>query len=299
MPGRPSLALVGALVAALLAAVGVLTPPSPAAAAATSAATAMPAAGLPPRGDADNRLRPDALPGRRRRARDAAARRRGGRHGGRRLPRRERRARTLPGGAVRLRRALPQGLGADPATASLRSAGLTSRLLAVHRTGERRRLRGDARPRLRRGPPGPQLEPARAHGGHLLGDVPQPGGPGGGLGAPAGHLRDPRHAPGPVLALHRARQERDRPLGLHPVGGRRRSAGVGRAGRRQAGVRAVRHRRAEPGRIGVLLQLLAQLARRPAPRGRHRGPACRTTTSARSPRWRGDSRAPRPCSATS
>ncbi len=46
MPGRPSLALVGALVAALLAAVGVLTPPSPAGAAATSAVTAMPPLGF-------------------------------------------------------------------------------------------------------------------------------------------------------------------------------------------------------------------------------------------------------------
>ena len=257
--------LVGALSAALVAVVGVLPPPASAAAAANSAATAIPPLTFlhvvtPTSG-------PDLTPY----LADAAGREvllRGAAAVGMEdvaYPERERWAGPLPGGAVGLRRALSHALGADPATASLRGAGLASRLLPVHGSGERRRLRADARPRLQRGPPGPQLEPARAHGRHLLGDVSQPGGPGGGVGAPAGHLRDPRHAPGPVLPLHRARQARDGSLGLHPVGGRGRCAGVGRAGRRQTGVRAVRHRRAEPGRIGVLLQLLAQLDRRRPP----------------------------------
>ena len=48
------------------------------------------------------------------------------------------------------------------------------------------------------------------------------------LGAPAGDLRHPRHAPGPVLALHPAGQRKSAsPAGLHAVGWQRRCAGAG------------------------------------------------------------------------
>ena len=61
-----------------------------------------------------------------------------------------------------------------------------------------------------------QLEPTARH---LLGDLSQPGGAGGRVGPPAGDLRDPRHAPGPVLALHRPGQEGHAPSGCTPSGG--------------------------------------------------------------------------------
>ena len=99
--------------------------------------------------------------------------------------------------------------------------------------------------------------------------------------------------------LHPPGQEGHRSVGLHSVRRWRRRARLGGAGRRQAGLRDVRDRRAEPGRVGLLLQLLAGRGREALRRVRHPGPACRTTTSAPWRLWRDGSRTPRPYWATS
>ena len=106
----------------------------------------------------------DALPGRWCGQTGSAARRGGRRHGRRGLSRRQRRPCPLPGLALGLRRALSKSVGPHSATAALRGPGFALRLRAVDGAGERQRLRTDACPRFQRGPPGAQLEPARAHG---------------------------------------------------------------------------------------------------------------------------------------
>ena len=101
----------------------------------------------------------------------------------------------------------------------------------------------------------------------------EPGGPGRRVGAPAGHLRDPRHAPGPVLALHPAGLEGSGPLGLHPVGRLRtaprrgRCSDDGKPGCAMFGIDEL-----NPAESAVIRQLLAERDRRPAHRARHPGP---------------------------
>ena len=60
------------------------------------------------------------------------------------------------------------------------------------------------------------------------------------------------------------------PSGCSPSGGGDGAPGWAVQADGKPGVRAVRHRRAQPGRVGVLLQLLAELHRRPHPGGRRR-----------------------------
>ena len=85
---------------------------------------------LPPRRHADEWSRRHPVSGRRRGAPDPAARGGGGRHGRRGLSGRERGPCPLPRGALGLRRALPEGVGADPPTAALRGAGVACRAFA-------------------------------------------------------------------------------------------------------------------------------------------------------------------------
>ena len=214
-------------------------------------------------------------------------------------PERQRRAGALPGLALRLRRPVPQGLAAHSSAAALRDQAAQARLPAVDRTGQRRRLRPDAGLGLQRRPPGPQLEPTRASAGRLLRHLSRSRGPGGRLGAPAGHLPHPRHAPGPVLALHPpGRTRHRRPRGARPLAAATvRPAGrswprANRAARSTASTSSTRPSRPPSPTSG-------RTARSRDRRGRRRAPVSRITTSVRWPPWPTASRTTPPCSATS
>ncbi len=165
--------------------------------------------------------------------------RRGG-YAGCRVPGCERRPCALPRGPERLRRHVPACRRPHSATTPLRGAGREASVRAVDGTREWRRLRTDARARVRRGAARAQLEPARtdarAYSTTYLARVEQV----------VGWAR--QQGIYVILDMHQDQYSRyilpGKPGGsagrVHLLGWRRRRSGVGGVHRRKARVRPLR-----------------------------------------------------------
>ena len=193
-----------------------------------------------------------------------------GRHPGQLLRRRRREARPLSRRCGRLRRPVPVGLLTRGRVPGLRG-GCLPRAVGVHRCGERQRPGPDPPTGIQRDSSGGELVAARAHPGAVQHHLPRPHRPVRVVGPPAGDLRHPRHAPGPVLALRAPGQGPGPPGRVHPQHRQRRRTGLGRLHRRQARLRTARRVSTQSG-LGRRHPGLLPEPDRPRPSGAVAGP---------------------------